>query len=82
MVILLIYLVICKLHVQKKIINLSQFVSEALKATTIHVLQIIKGIVFYFVRLDMRMTTNFECREKMVTPSINYGYIVRLFGYL
>jgi len=28
------------------------------------------------------MTINFECREKMVTPLTNYGYIVRLFGYL
>jgi len=67
---------------KKIIINLSQFVSETFKVTTTHVLQIIKGIIFYVVRSDMKMTTNFECREKMVTPLTNYGYIVRLFGYL
>jgi len=30
----------------------------------------------------MRMTTNLNASKKTVTPLTNYGYIVRLFGYL
>jgi len=78
MVILFAYLVIYNSHVQKKI-NLSQFVSEAFKVTTTHVLQIIKGIIFYVVRSDMRMTANFECRKKWLRL---WQIMVILFVYL